>query len=90
MLKHLPTMWKTRVHPLGQEDLLEKETQPIPVFFPGKFHGWRSLVGYSPWGRNELDMTERLHFLFTLKFIAEKTFSLKHLYALLTLANISK
>ena len=27
---------------------------------PGKFHGWRSLVGYSPWGRKE---SERLHFL---------------------------
>jgi len=31
---------------------------------PGKFHGQRSLVGYSPWGRKELDMTERPHFLF--------------------------
>ena len=27
-------------------------------------HGWRSLVGYSPWGHKELDTTERLHFLF--------------------------
>ena len=32
--------------------------QPTPVFLPGKFHGWRSLVGYSPWGRKELDTTE--------------------------------
>ena len=30
----------------------------------GQSHGWKSLVGYSPWGRNELDMTERLHFHF--------------------------
>ena len=30
---------------------------------PGKFHGWRSLVGYSPGGHKELDTTERLHFL---------------------------
>ena len=29
---------------------------------PGKFHGWRSLVGYIPQGHKELDMTERLHF----------------------------
>ena len=29
---------------------------PIPVLLPGKSHG-RSLVGYSPWGRKELDMT---------------------------------
>ena len=28
-----------------------------------KSHGWRSLVGYSPWGRKESDMTEGLHFL---------------------------
>ena len=28
---------------------------------PGKSHGWRSLVGYSPWGHKELDMTEQLH-----------------------------
>ena len=29
-----------------------------PVFFPGKFHGQRSLAGYSPWGRKESDETE--------------------------------
>ena len=34
-----------------------------PVLLPGKSHGQRSLVGYSPWGRKESDMTERLHFL---------------------------
>ena len=28
-----------------------------------KFHGWRSLVGYSPWGRKESHTTEQLHFL---------------------------
>ena len=38
--------------------------QPIPVFLPGKSHGRRSLVGYSPWDREESDMTERLHFHF--------------------------
>ena len=36
--------------------------QPTPVLLPGKFHGLRSLVGYSPWGHKELDMTEWLHF----------------------------
>ena len=40
--------------------------QPIPVFLPGKSHGRRSLVGYSPWGCKESDMTERLHFTKTL------------------------
>ena len=36
--------------------------QPTPVFLPGKFHGLRSLVGYSPWGCKESDTTEQLHF----------------------------
>ena len=35
--------------------------QPTLVLLPGEFHGWRSVVGCSPWGRNELDTTERLH-----------------------------
>ena len=39
-----------------------RKWQPTPVLLPGKFHGLRSLVGYSPWGRKESDMTERLHF----------------------------
>ena len=38
---------------------------PSPVFWPGEFHRQRSLVGYSPWGRKELDKTEQLS-LFTL------------------------
>ena len=33
---------------------------PIPVFLLGKFHGQKSLVGYSPWGQKESDMTEWL------------------------------
>ena len=37
---------------------------PTPVLLPGKSHGWRSLVGCSPWGHKELDTTERLHFHF--------------------------
>ena len=37
-----------------------RKWQPIPVFLPGKFHGQRSLEGYSPWGCKELDMTEWL------------------------------
>ena len=36
--------------------------QPTPVFLPGKSHGQKSLLGYSPWGRKESDRTERLHF----------------------------
>ena len=42
-----------------------RQWQPIPIFLPEKSHGQRSLVGYSPWGHKESDMTERLgtHFL---------------------------
>ena len=53
-------MQENKVQSLGQEDPLEKEWQPNPVFLPGDSHGERSLVGYSPWGRKELDMTEQL------------------------------
>ena len=38
-----------------------RKQQPTPVFLPGEFHGQGSLEGYSPWGRKELDMTERLN-----------------------------
>ena len=41
-----------------------RKWQPTPVVLPGKFHGWKSLVGYSPWGRRESNTTERLHFDF--------------------------
>ena len=42
----------------------EGNGNPLPVFLPGKFHGERSLVGYSPWGRKELDTTEQLFHFF--------------------------
>ena len=32
--------------------------QATPLFLPGEFHGQQSLVGYSPWGCKELDMTK--------------------------------
>ena len=41
-----------------------RKWQPTPIVLPGKFHGQRSLVGYSPWGRKESDTTEQLHFFF--------------------------
>ena len=44
---------------------------PTPVVLPGKSHGWRSLVGYSPWGLEELDTTEWLHFYFSLSCTGE-------------------
>ena len=48
-----------------------RQWQPTPVLLPGKSHGRRSLVGCSPWGREELDTTERLHFHFSLSCIGE-------------------
>ena len=47
MVKRLPAMQETWVQSLGGEDPQEKEMQPTPVFLPGKFHGQRSLLGYS-------------------------------------------
>ena len=44
---------------------------PTPVLLPGKSHGRRSLVGCSPWGCEESDMTKRLHFHFSLSCIGE-------------------
>ena len=41
-----------------------KQWHPTPVLLPGKPHGWRSLVGCSPWGRWGSDTTERLYFHF--------------------------
>ena len=43
---------------------LRRQWHPTPVLLPGKSHGQRSLVGYSPWGCKESDMTEQLHFHF--------------------------
>ena len=39
-----------------------RKWQPTLVHLPGKSHGWRSLVGHSPWGHKEMDTTEQLHF----------------------------
>ena len=48
-----------------------RQWHPTPVLLPGKSHGRRSLVGCSPWDRYESDMTERLHFHFSLSCIGE-------------------
>ena len=48
-----------------------RQWHPIPVLLPGKSHGRKSLVGCSPWGREESDTTKRLHFHFSLSCIGE-------------------
>ena len=57
-------MRETGVRSLVREDPWRRKWQPTPVFLPGKSHRRRSLVGYSPRGPKELDMTEWLHFHF--------------------------
>ena len=51
-------MQETEVWSLGQKILWKRKWQPTPVFLLGESHGQRSLVGYSPWGHKESDMTE--------------------------------
>ena len=43
-----------------------------PVLLSGNSHGWRSLVGCSPWGREESDTSEQLHFHFLLSCIEKE------------------
>ena len=52
-------------------NLSKPQWHPTPVLLPGKSHRRRSLVGCSPWGRYELDRTERLHIHFPLSCIGE-------------------
>ena len=50
-----------------------RQWHPTPVLLPGKSHGQRSLVvGCSPWGREESDTTEQLHFDFSLSCTGEE------------------
>ena len=48
-----------------------RQWHTTPILLPGKSHGQKSLVGCSPWGCEELDMTELLHFNFSLSCIGE-------------------
>ena len=58
---------------LGHSELVfwRRQWEPTPVLLPGKSHGRRSLVSWSPWGHEESDTTERLHFHFSLSCIGE-------------------
>ena len=70
------TVWKflqrlNKELPSDLKSHVQVQWHPTPVLLPGKSHGWRSLVGCSPWGRQESDTTERLHFHFSLSCIGE-------------------
>ena len=60
MVKTLPATQDMHVPALGREGPWREKWPPMLVLFPGTFHGEGSLVGYSPWGHKESDMTEQL------------------------------
>ena len=83
-------MWEMRVQSLSQEDPLEKRTQPIPVFLPGKVHGPMILAGYNPWDPKETDQTEQLtHTSNKLIFSSVQSLSLVQLFATPCQASLS-
>ena len=51
-------MQEMGVRSLGREDPLEEKMATCSSILAGEFHGQRSLVDYSPWGRKESDVTE--------------------------------
>ena len=59
-VKICPHFRRPSFHPWVGKIPWRRKWQPTPVFLPGEFHGQRSLVGYSPWGRRESDTTERV------------------------------
>ena len=65
MLENFP------VNCIHLDSIRRRQWQPTPVLLSGKSHGQRNLVGCSPWGREESDTTERLHFHFSLSCIGE-------------------
>ena len=58
MVKNLPQYRRPGFDPWVGKIPWRREWQPTPVFLPGKFYGQRSLVGYNPWGRKELEATK--------------------------------
>ena len=56
----MAAVWKTQVRSLSQEDPLEKGMATHSSILAWRIYVQRSLVGCSPWGHKELDMTERL------------------------------
>ena len=61
MVKRLSTMRRPGFNPWVGKIPWRRKWQSTPGLLPGKSHGQRSLVGYSPCGRKESDTTERLH-----------------------------
>ena len=80
MVRNLPAMQETWVWSLSGEDPWRREWIPTPSFLLGELHGQRSLVGYSPCGRKELDITKQstweLNDLLNLLYSVQGNFSL--------------
>ena len=64
---------RPRFNPWVRKIPWRRKWQPTSELLPEKSHGWRSLVGYSPWGHKELDMTKPLHFSFFLSLSGMKS-----------------
>ena len=60
MVKNPPVTQRPRFNPWVRNILWRRDQLPIPVFSPGEFHGQRSLAGYTPSVRKEMDRTESL------------------------------
>ena len=63
-MEYYSAIKKNEIMPFLAKRKWRRKWQPTPVFLPGKSHGLRILVGYSPWGLKESDTTERFHFHF--------------------------
>ena len=90
-----------RFNPWVQKIPWRRKWQPTPILLPGKSHGQRSLVGYSPWSCKESNMTEHTHthrliknkhiqyvIECSLSLVFHITFFINHVWACLTLQNL--
>ena len=59
--------------------------QHTPVFFPGKFHGQRSLAGYSSWGHKESNTTEQLSMLMFLRILLSGSIKICSILSMFTI-----
>ena len=78
MVKRLPTMQETQVQSLVREISWRRKSQPTPVFLPAKSHGWRSLVGYSPWLKSMGSIAKSQTWLTSLSLTSPKLLVLPH------------
>ena len=72
MIKNPTASKRHRFDPWVGKISWRRAWKPTPVFLPGEFCGWRSLVGYSPWGHKESNMTEQLSMQSTHKSGADR------------------